>query len=115
MDWSGPEPPTSDNIAGTALLDNGLAHVKTIQAHGRWILGWRSLEEDSITGLSKLSHRAGGTVYVYQGATRLRPATPDEQHHLAVLSTWGYSVIHRLAERRFVQGLPLPESQSRPR
>jgi hypothetical protein len=108
MDWDGPEPPTPDSIAGAALLASGFAHVKTIQMHGQLILGWRSLDEDRIAGLTRLSHRAGGTVYLYQGATRLRPATPDEQRHLPVLSTWGLKVIHRLAERCLVQRLPLP-------
>ena len=47
------------------------------------------------------SHEAGGTVWVYEGARRVRPATAAD-HNLPVMSTWGYSVIRVLAEQRFV-------------
>ena len=47
------------------------------------------------------SHVAGGTVWTYEGARRLRPAT-DADRDLPVMGTWGYSVIQLLAEERFV-------------
>jgi hypothetical protein len=43
----------------------------------------------------------GGTVWTFEGAQRLRPAT-DADRDLPVMGTWGYSVIQLLAEERFV-------------
>jgi len=102
VDWVGVAPPDAESIAGAVLLDNGMAHVKTIQETGGQILGVRSLDLDGVTGLLRVSHRSGGTVYVYEGAVRLRVATREEAATLPVLATWGYrSIVHK-AERAFI-------------
>ncbi len=101
MDWSSSEAPTEDAIAGAGVIANGMAHIKTIHATGGEILGFRDLALDDTRGLPTVSHRMGGTVYVYEGATRLRPATDDERETLPVRSTWGFQVIKRLAEHWF--------------
>ena len=49
-----------------------------IRHTGSLILGQRDLELDAITGLREVSHRGGGTVWLYEGGLRLRPATADE-------------------------------------
>lgn len=101
MDWVGSAPPTEDDLVGAKVLAQGVGHIKTIRETGGVILGCRDLRLDGITGLREVTHRAGGTVYLYEGATRLRPATREEAASLPVLSTWGFKVIERLAERHF--------------
>jgi hypothetical protein len=48
------------------------------------IIGRRDLELDGLTGLQEISHRAGGTVWLYEGGRRLRPATAAERCTLPV-------------------------------
>lgn len=108
MDWVGLHPPTAETISGCQLLANGVAHILTVRANGRFILGRRDLAEDGIVGLRSVSHRLGGTPYVYEGARRYRPATRDEAATLPLISNWGYRVVARLAEHSFVTGRRLP-------
>ncbi len=107
LDWEGDEPPTADGIAGRRVVAQGWAHVRTIRESGGQVLGERDLDLDGIRGLREVTHRAGGTVMLVEGATPLRPATKDEAATMPVLSTWGFSVISALAERLFVQRLPI--------
>jgi hypothetical protein len=109
MRWQGDEPPTAGAIAGRQVLAQGWAHVRSIQLNGKAILGCRDLGLDGIRGLREVTHRGGGTVMLYEGATPLRPATRDEAATLPVFSTWGLNVISVLAERLFVKRLPLAE------
>ena len=101
LDWSGTEPPSSDRIAGSHLVDQGFAHIKAILTTGGEILGSRPLVLDRIVLMRWRSHVAGGTVWTFEGARRLRPAT-DADRDLPVMGTWGYSVIRLLAEERFI-------------
>jgi hypothetical protein len=103
MDWVGDGPPDAEAIAGSKLVRQGMAHVKTIRENGRFVLGYRDLGLDGITGLRELSHYAGGTVYLYAGARRLRPATGDEIASLGIRSTWGFKVVSVVAEALFVR------------
>ena len=75
MDWEGDEPPTAEAIAGRQVLAQGWAHVRSIQRNGRVILGCRDLGLDGIGGMREVTHRGGGTVMLYEGATPVRPAT----------------------------------------
>ena len=93
MDWTGTEPPTSEQLAGSQVIDQGMAHVRTIGETGGMLLGCRNLMLDAITGMRMVSHRMGGTVYLYEGARRLRAATTQEAASLPVLGTWGYRFI----------------------
>jgi hypothetical protein len=104
MDWVGEAEPSADELAGHQVLEQGLAHVKAIRRTGGVVLGCRPLSMDGITGLREVTHRGGGTVYVYEGATRLRPATRHEAASCPILSTWGMDVIRVAAEHRFVSG-----------
>jgi len=108
MDWVGPEPPTADALADSSLLIQGNAHIRTIQETGGVILGCRDLELDGIVGLREVTHRGGGTVYLYEGARRLRPATREEARDMPSLGTWGFKVIEVVAEHVIVEGKPLP-------
>ena len=103
MHWDSDEPPTAAGIAGRQVLAQGWAHVRSIQRNGRVILGCRDLELDGIRGLREVTHRGGGTVMLYEGATPLRSATRDEAANLPVFSTWGLNLISVLAERLFVK------------
>jgi hypothetical protein len=99
MDWSGDEPPTAQAIAGCKLLEQGRVHVAAITDTGSKILGQRDLELDGLSGLLEVSHRGGGTVWLYEGGKCLRPATAQERQSLPVMSVWGRRVIVRLAEK----------------
>ena len=101
LDWVGPRPPTDQSIAGAQLNAQGFAHIKTILTTGGEVLGWRDLAADGIVPAAWRSHEAGGTVWVYEGARRLRPATAEDRE-LPVMGTWGYSVLRLLAEQQFV-------------
>lgn len=107
MDWSGAKPPTAEAIAGRNIVAQGWAHVRAIQYNGRLVLGERPLALDGIRGLLEVSHRSGGTVMLYEGATPLRPATRTEAATAPILGTWNVGVISALAERLFVKRLPL--------
>lgn len=101
MDWVGANPPDYESLAGATLVDQGTAHIKAITYTGGQILGCRDLGLDSIVGLRKVSHRRGGVVYLYEGATRLRPATPEEAAAMPLLGVWGFGFIAKRADRLF--------------
>ena len=107
MDWEGDEQPVAQAIAGRQVLAQGWAHVKSIRLHGRMILGCRDLGLDGIRGLRQVTHRGGGTVVLYEGATGLRPATREEAATMPGFAIWGFGVISVLAERLFVKRQPL--------
>lgn len=107
MSWQGDQAPSADAIAGHQVIAQGWAHVVTIQKNGERLLGDRDLELDGIRGLREVTHRGGGTVMIYEGATPLRSATKEEAATMPVFSTWGLKVISLLAERAFVEGVPL--------
>ncbi|HEX5015049.1 MAG TPA: Imm26 family immunity protein [Candidatus Limnocylindrales bacterium] len=100
-DWVGESPPDAEAIAGARLIAQGFAHIKAITTTGGEVLGIRPLELDGIVPARWKSHEGGGLVWVYEGATRLHPITPEERS-LPILSVWGYSVIRDYAERTFV-------------
>jgi len=52
-------------------------HVAAIRDTGSVILGQCDLGLDEITGLREVSHRGGGTVWLYEDGLRLRPATAE--------------------------------------
>jgi hypothetical protein len=102
MGWIGDHVPDADGIAGARLFAQGFAHIKAIATTGGAILGIRPLGLDSVAPTLWRSHAAGGTVWIYQGATRLRHARPGDES-LPIMSTWGYGVISLLAERLLVR------------
>jgi hypothetical protein len=101
MAWVDTSMPTADSIAGCRVVDDGIVHVKAILTTGGQVLGCRELDTASQLLGEKVTHRAGGPVYVYRGATRVRRATVEEAATLPVMSTWGYSAIAVRAEREF--------------
>jgi hypothetical protein len=100
LDWVGDAPPTGAAIAGAGLLAQGFAHIKAITTTGGEIIGSRDLSADGIVPEVWRSHEGGGTVWIYEGARRVRPAT-EADRDLPVMGVWGYSVIRVLAEGTF--------------
>jgi hypothetical protein len=109
--WVGDALPSSEDIAGADLLAQGFAHVRTIRENGGDVLGLRPLEVDGVVPRRWQSHEAGGTVWVYEGDTRLRPATAADAS-LPVMTTWGFKVISVIAEHVLVAGKELPPQGS---
>ncbi len=83
LDWVGDSPPSSEAIAGSAVLNVGNAHVRLISFGGGAILGERPLAADGIEP----------------------PATVD--------TYWGDGYAVARAERRFIAGDPPPTSDFR--
>ena len=83
LDWVSDSPPSSDAIAGSAVLAVGNAHVRLISFGGGTILGERPLAADAIEP----------------------PATID--------SYWGDGYGVARVERRFIDGDPKPTSDFR--
>jgi hypothetical protein len=102
LDWVGDAPPTAGSITGAGLVAQGFAHIKAITTTGGEVLGQRDLDVDGIVPAEWRSHEGGGTVWVYEGARRLRPATRDD-NDLPVMTTWGFGVIRVTAEATFVR------------
>jgi hypothetical protein len=85
---------------------SGRVHVTAITDTGSKILGQRDLGQDGLSGLLQVSHRGGGTVWLYEGGKRLRAATRQEQQTLPVMSVWGWRVVVLLAERHLLRREP---------
>ena len=102
MDWSGSSLPTSEAIAGRAILDQGNAHVATISWNGGQVLGHRPLEADDLQPLQQLSDMSPEATLML-GFVELRRSTSNERATLTVFSTWGLEVIRVAAERNFVE------------
>jgi hypothetical protein len=83
LDWVGTERPSSDSIAGKAVLEVGTAHVRVIAESGGAVLGERALELDGIS-------------------------VPAD-----VRSAWGLRYPALRAEHLFVAGNPPPEFERR--
>jgi hypothetical protein len=115
MDWSVDEPPTTQALAGSKLLDQVLVHMAAITGTGCKILGQRDLEKNSLSALIQVSHRGGGTVWLLRRrktpARRNEPKAPDLARHVSV-----GSASHRAACRE-TPGTPpgmIPVHQNQP-
>jgi hypothetical protein len=98
LDWVGNVLPTFDSIAGSKLIEQGDAHIKTITENEGLILGNRPLELDNIEPL--ICKAIGqGTVYFLKGYSLVEftPDKPVEEYPNE--STWGYQVIKILANK----------------
>jgi hypothetical protein len=83
LDWVGDSPPSTEAIAGSPVLNVGIAHVRLVAFNGGAILGERPLAADGIEP----------------------PATVDTH--------WGDGYAVARAERRFIAGDPQPSSDFR--
>lgn len=103
MDWVSQELPRADTLAGSKLLIQGVAHIKTIAATGSGIIGERPLSEDHIE-ITLQTDAACVPCKVVQGFKAVRPATSADFDTLTSRSVWGYDVVRLAAERIFVEG-----------
>ena len=78
-----------------------------IRSTGGAILGLRTLGADGRTGLRYVSQRAGVTVHLYEDGDLSFVPPQRGSPQAAAVERVGDNVISVLAERRFVQGLPL--------
>ncbi len=102
IDWVGEIPPTSEAIDGAKLLEQGMAHIRTIAFNGGAIRGYRPLELDSVTPILELSHMPLSDCWLTRGFENLRLATIEERKRLYIRSTWGLGVIKIIADTYFV-------------
>lgn len=80
MDWTGPQPPTGEDLAGRAVLAQASSRFETISNTGGEILGERPLRLD-----------------------RIVPTDPNDSGVGSVHTVWGWRVIQTEAERRLGQ------------
>lgn len=106
MDWMGPNPPTSDDLAGRRTLDQGSAGYLTIVDTGPAILGERPLELDGIEPDLMLSQGGWPGAWITRGFDWVRPATELEWASLPVHGGWGLQVVRVLAEKYLVRREP---------
>jgi hypothetical protein len=99
MDWWGRKPPTADRITGRGVVEQGSADVKTIQATGGQVLGFRDLSLDRIE--PRLFRDAEFATRVQRGFDYVRAFDRNKDSSLPVIAGWGYLVIKILAEKRF--------------
>lgn len=105
MDWCGPEPPTSEDLKGCAILKQGDGHVKMIveTALNGMILGYRDLTLDELeVAYFRSQEMFADGCMLQKGYTEIRPITKKEYEQYLTFSTWGYEVIKFRAEDRFV-------------
>jgi hypothetical protein len=101
MDWYSDLRPNHESIAGANCIEQGAAHIKTILENGRSILGHRPLELDGIEPWIFRDAEGWKNSCVQYGFNPIRQQRSTDDG-LPVFSTWGYSVISRLAENYFV-------------
>lgn len=99
MDWWGRKPPTADRIAGCGVIVQGGTDIKTIQATGGQVLGFRDLSLDAIQ--PSLFLNAQFATCVQRGFDYVRPFDKKKDADLPTYSGWGYLVIKIRAEDRF--------------
>lgn len=106
LDWHGNGVPTRDDIVGSDLLDQGLAHVDIIGASNMGILGEGPYGPEGITPLYWVTPVSlkNPVRYLYQGFRRIRAARPEECEPVFGLSAWSKDYIQGRADLRFVEG-----------
>ena len=101
LDWHSEVTPNSELISGAECLSQGRAHLKVITETGGEILGFRSLEADSIEPWEFRGAEYHMNSHVYRGFEIIRPQQLSDSF-LPVLSTWGYRVPVIVLEKRFL-------------
>jgi hypothetical protein len=103
--WIGRSRPTTADLAGHSVIEQGQLHVKSIRESGAVILGYRPLELDGIRPSCFLDQDGGSTCMLLEGTQPLRRASSDEIRQYSVLSTWGYNVPTILAKKHFPESV----------
>ncbi|MFJ7953907.1 Imm26 family immunity protein [Lysinibacillus sp. NPDC096418] len=106
MDWIESVPPTSEAIAGSKTLIQGVAHINCIYETGLgcMITGYRPLELDSIEPNYFRSQTSYQPEYckLMKGLEEIRPITKEEWEKCETLGIWGMDYIRVLAESKLL-------------
>jgi hypothetical protein len=97
LNWHGSLPPTSESIAGSHTLEQGVAHILAITQTGGEVLGNRPLELDGIEPWVFIS----GDV-IQKGFTGIRVWKLEDNDRYRPLSWWGYDVIQIFANEHLL-------------
>lgn len=101
MAWCDKEPPNSETISGSTILDHGQVHIKTIKECDSQIVGYRNLADDRIQVPLSLDQSPGKNCRLRRGYSLLGLASENEQTKLEVFSTWGFKVLKIKAEKHY--------------
>lgn len=81
IDWCGDSPPSADDIAGCAVLEQAKSRFEAISNTGGEVIGERPLDADKLTAVDPNDYSVGSKQTV-----------------------WGWATIREYAERRFGNG-----------
>ena len=102
LDWVSGSPPTVAGVSAvTQLLHDAYGAASSINRYGAEIIGQRDLEQSPFATDERLSHRAGGPVWVLSAGRRVRQATEEERQSMRILGALGYSGFRPLAQHYF--------------
>ncbi|HEU0144342.1 MAG TPA: Imm26 family immunity protein [Nitrososphaera sp.] len=97
LNWHGTSLPTSESIAGSQTLEQGIVHILAISQTGGEVLGNRPLE---LNGIEPWVFINGDVIQ--QGFTRLRKWKRKDNKRYPTLSWWGYDVIQIYANKHLL-------------
>ena len=101
LDWHGVLSPTSEALAGSKTLKQGVAHILAITQTGGEVLGNRPLKLDGIEPWVFIN----GDV-IQKGFARLRKWRRKDNECYPALSWWGYDVIQIFANKHLLGYMP---------
>lgn len=107
MDWSGSQPPVSENLTGCRTIKQGEVHIRAISelALDGMILGHRPLELDGIQAdLYRSLDEPPGQEALLRGYVKWRDASVEEARNYGYKPTLGYMVLQSAAEDLFGGG-----------
>ena len=97
LNWHGMSPPTSEAIAGSKTLEQGVTHILAITQTGGEVLGNRPLNLDGIEPWVFIN----GDV-IQKGFTQLRKWKRGDNNHYPTRSWWGRDVIQIFANKHLL-------------
>lgn len=97
-DWNGERFPTSEDIHGCKIIEQGVMHINSIGHVGGEIVGHKPLEDDGLKPI--IQFEAG---YLINGFTYYKKIPIVEGEQYSKRTTYGLNVIKGLAEKHFVK------------
>lgn len=107
MDWIESAPPTANALSGHVATEQARCYVEAIALSPLGILGNRPLHLDGITLVEELAWSPVNNVPIVRGIDLPRRATNEEKRTLPMGRWWYKDSLQELAERKFVQRLPI--------
>jgi hypothetical protein len=103
LDWTGAEPPTFENIAGSNILIEGGVHIKAILNFGGAILGNRPLALDRLEPGFYIEYPDNKTAHVWKGMDMVRVATAADIRQFKPLNIFGFAFMQSYANEHLNQ------------